>query len=400
MNINANNKRHYNIRNKLDIFVESGDIIIKNGIQAIVTTNTLDLSSIKGLSKSILDKSDSDYRKRLKNQSIKEEFGCTPIRINLDLNKSVIHIFHVNIPYGTNTNGIETAIINVFKLAYSLSLRTIALSLLGTNMLNVKIKDFINGAINAIYYLSNKTNNTLETVYFIDMNSEKIKEVQDKFDEKFGQIPSTSSTPDPIYISSSFRPSRASKSIESKDKEEDCPICMDTLTNPFRSPCCGKKFCKECWDSSMKAKPVCPMCSKVFGEIIGDQPDGGVYITNYYKDEDLPGYAERGHIKIEFTIPGGIQGPNHPNPGLRYKGKNVDAYLPNNIEGAEISKLLTRAFKNKVLFTIGRSTTTGADNVVTFNDIHLKTSKTGPYGYPDPTYLTRVRGELKDKGVK
>jgi hypothetical protein len=51
------------------------------------------------------------------------------------------------------------------------------------------------------------------------------------------------------------------------------------------------------------------------------------------------------------------------------------------------------------MFTIGRSSTTGEDNVVIWNDIHHKTSRTGTYGYPDYTYLTRVKKELAAKGI-
>ncbi|CAF4350675.1 unnamed protein product, partial [Adineta steineri] len=50
-----------------------------------------------------------------------------------------------------------------------------------------------------------------------------------------------------------------------------------------------------------------------------------------------------------------------------------------------------------------RSTTTGQENVITWNDIHHKTSISGGpdrFGYPDPTYLNRVRQELADKGYK
>jgi len=96
----------------------------------------------------------------------------------------------------------------------------------------------------------------------------------------------------------------------------------------------------------------------------------------------------------------GIQRSDHPNPGTPYTGRNIKVYLPNNDEGKEISKLLKIAFDNKILFTVGTSRTSGLDNVITFNDIHLKTAKTGQFGYPDPNYFNRVRGELKSKGIE
>ena len=67
----------------------------------------------------------------------------------------------------------------------------------------------------------------------------------------------------------------------------------------------------------------------------------------------------------------------HPNRGVPYYGTRRHAYLPNNDEGQEVCQLLKRAFDAKLVFTIGRSITTGRNNVVIWNDIHHKTSTTG-----------------------
>jgi len=69
---------------------------------------------------------------------------------------------------------------------------------------------------------------------------------------------------------------------------------------------------------------------------------------------------------------------HHPNPGERYSGARRTAYLPGNAEGEEICRLLKRAFNAGLVFTIGSSTTSGRDNVVTWNDIHHKTKPHGP----------------------
>jgi deltex-like protein len=64
--------------------------------------------------------------------------------------------------------------------------------------------------------------------------------------------------------------------------------------------------------------------------------------------------------------------------------------------------LLKEAFERKLTFTVGRSVTTGLDNQVVWNGIHHKTSTSGgssSFGYPDPTYLTRVKEELACKGI-
>jgi len=68
---------------------------------------------------------------------------------------------------------------------------------------------------------------------------------------------------------------------------------------------------------------------------------------------------------------------NHPNPGKPFKGTRRTAYLPATVEGEETCKLLREAFNAGLIFTIGKSHTTGEDNVCIWNDIHHKTSKTG-----------------------
>ena len=67
----------------------------------------------------------------------------------------------------------------------------------------------------------------------------------------------------------------------------------------------------------------------------------------------------------------------HPNPGQRYHGTHRSAYLPNNAEGNEICQMLRRAFDAGLIFTVGRSNTTGYDNAVIWNDIHHKTTISG-----------------------
>ena len=70
------------------------------------------------------------------------------------------------------------------------------------------------------------------------------------------------------------------------------------------------------------------------------------------------------------------------------------AYLPNNEEGKEVKKLIKTAFDRKLVFTIGRSVTTGQDNRIVWNGIHMKTNTSGGsanFGYPDATYLKRVK---------
>ena len=80
---------------------------------------------------------------------------------------------------------------------------------------------------------------------------------------------------------------------------------------------------------------------------------------------------------ITYTIPSGRQTHEHPHPGKSFVGTTRVAYLPNIPEGAEVFLLLKKAFAARMIFTVGKSVTTGIDNTVVWNDIHHKTSMDG-----------------------
>lgn len=90
----------------------------------------------------------------------------------------------------------------------------------------------------------------------------------------------------------------------------------------------------------------------------------------------------------ELFCPFFCQQPEHPNPGVRYPGTDRVAYLPDSPEGNRVLGLLRRAFEQRLIFTIGTSMTTGLQNVITWNDIHHKTSIWGgPRWYVWPFQL-------------
>ncbi|XP_026167177.1 E3 ubiquitin-protein ligase DTX3L [Mastacembelus armatus] len=187
-------------------------------------------------------------------------------------------------------------------------------------------------------------------------------------------------------------------------EDESCPICMERIVTPEKTTLrCKHSFCRACLKKAFDYKPVCPICGELYGILTGTQPDGGRMNVTTDISFHLPGYDKYGTIIIQYYIPGGIQKDEHPNPGQPYEGISRTAYLPDSSEGKRIVKLLRRAFDQKLIFTVGRSTTTGRNNMVTWNDIHHKTSTHGGpthYGYPDPDYLSRVQNELKFKGIE
>lgn len=89
----------------------------------------------------------------------------------------------------------------------------------------------------------------------------------------------------------------------------------------------------------------------------------------------------------------------HPNPGRPYYAVRFPriCYLPDTRKGRTVLRLLNIAFKRKLIFTIGRSVTTGREDVVTWNDIHHKSNLRGR---PDPEFLDRCLKELAAHGIK
>ena len=100
-------------------------------------------------------------------------------------------------------------------------------------------------------------------------------------------------------------------------------------------------------------------------------------MTSHTTRQSLPGYEKYGTITINYYIPGGTQGPEHPNPGQHFYSTARTAYLPDSPEGQKVYQLLKKAFDARLIFTIGTSHTSGASNRVVWNDIHHKTNKTG-----------------------
>jgi deltex len=85
-----------------------------------------------------------------------------------------------------------------------------------------------------------------------------------------------------------------------------------------------------------------------------------------------------------------------------YPPTRRDVFIPDCVEGRRLLRQLKVAFERKLIFTVGRSVTTGKDNRIVWNGIHHKTSINGGthrFGWPDNTYFNRVTEELAAKGI-
>lgn len=186
------------------------------------------------------------------------------------------------------------------------------------------------------------------------------------------------------------------------DEQDRCQICLygfggEEEEATILSKCNGHFFHKSCVKDWMEAKRYCPVCKASYGIRTGNMPDGT--FKSYVIDTPCSGY-KCDTIVIDWSIPGGIQREEHPNPGVRYSGAWRTGYLPNTPKGQMVYHLLKIAFERRLMFTVGYSITRCCDNVTIWNGIHAKTSMYGgPWGYPDDTYLDRVTDELAAKGI-
>ncbi|KAM6156277.1 putative E3 ubiquitin-protein ligase DTX2 isoform 2-T2 [Rhynchocyon petersi] len=206
--------------------------------------------------------------------------------------------------------------------------------------------------------------------------------------------------------------------------DEDCIICMEKLSvesgysdvtdsktigsvavgrlskcgHAFHLLCLLAMYCNGNKDGSLQ----CPSCKTIYGEKTGTQPQGKMEVYKF--QVSLPGHEDCGTILIVYNIPHGIQGPEHPNPGKPFTARGFprQCYLPDNAQGRKVLELLRVAWKRRLIFTVGTSSTTGETDTVVWNEIHHKTEMdrnvTG-HGYPDPNYLQNVLAELAAQGV-
>ena len=223
-----------------------------------------------------------------------------------------------------------------------------------------------------------------------------------QYDEKIANFNEENKQPDGRY-QDDFNGVEVSLSDENEN--DDCPICLGPFkeNGPIKGTgACCHVFHAKCLEDSLKQDFKCAVCRAVIKKKLGPCPNGYMYITAH-KDLHCAGYENCGTIVIRYALRGGVQGPQHPNPGVRFYPDQRTAFLPDNEAGKEVLKLLKKAWEMKLTFQIGTSISTGATNVITWNDIHHKTSLYGGsanYGYPDVTYLVRVTADMHALGVR
>jgi deltex-like protein len=137
----------------------------------------------------------------------------------------------------------------------------------------------------------------------------------------------------------------------------------------------------------------CAVCETTYGVRIGQMPDGEMKwrTTNV----SCPGFENFNTIEMAYRFPDGRK-----EDGTAYTGTSRKGYIPNSPEGIILFKMFVLAFERRLPFMIGTSLTTGQTNTVVWAGIHHKSNVNGgPFGYPDPTYFSRVLEELKVRNI-
>ena len=191
--------------------------------------------------------------------------------------------------------------------------------------------------------------------------------------------------------------------LSDENNNDDCSVCLGPLkeNGPVKgTSVCEHIFHEKCLKDVLKQSHKCPVCRAVIIEKLGPCPNGYMKIITC-NTMHCAGYKDCGTIQIDYDLFSGTQGPQHENPGAWYGNDYREAYLPDNKAGRRVLELFKKAWKMKLTFTVGTSLSSGQRDVVTWNDIHHKTSLNGgPYGYPDATYLERVAADMHALGVR
>ena len=317
-------------------------------------------------------------------------------------------LFHVRSPtIAYHSDFIGNKQVSLTRLTYSNLLQaafierdfaSLSLPVIGTGVSGLPIQESVVGMVEAVHDFvrnSNYDGTKLLKILVINNDPRRIQLISDAVEftleriyatENLAQGKSLPSTSSDDSENDAKRQSSADDLDDERDvkvgvqEQKTCVICLDEVPkDPSKAKVlnkCGHEFCKDCIDGYFaSAKKSCPVCNTVYGISDGTQPDGNMTVR--VVSQSLPGYPGTKTIEINYSISSGVQGPKHPHPGRHFLGTQRKAYLPDTLEGREVLDLLKRAFNHKLIFTVGQSRTSGADDMVTWNDIHHKTSMHG-----------------------
>uniref|UniRef100_A0A8C5TQ75 E3 ubiquitin-protein ligase n=1 Tax=Malurus cyaneus samueli TaxID=2593467 RepID=A0A8C5TQ75_9PASS len=104
-------------------------------------------------------------------------------------------------------------------------------------------------------------------------------------------------------------PAGAAGAPGDEEPERQCPICLGEMRGP-----------RTCIARALQVRSAWPVCGRFYGQLVGNQPPDGRMLVTRDAALPLPGYEAFGTIIIQYVFPPGVQGVEHPNPGVRYPG--------------------------------------------------------------------------------
>ncbi|KAJ1346052.1 hypothetical protein KIN20_000727 [Parelaphostrongylus tenuis] len=298
---------------------------------------------------------------------------------------------------------LDKAYRSIFREGVARHCTSIAIPGLGCGNIGNSVHSSAVTACTAIFEAAaNNAFDSIEMIKFVDVEQDVI----DKFAAQLYAKIANSNTLESAEVSSSMQ-----KFIKplSEVIEDDCSICLSTLgegdSEVLELPC-AHQYHVQCFREYLNSpghKKWCPMCRKYFDLPLGDQPsEARMFISKNFSLK-LPGHEDSDFTyEISYTVADGIQEASHIRPGKPFTGTRRRAYIPGTPEGTKVLRLLKFAFERRLIFTVGDSLTTGARNVVVWNNIHHKTSVYGgpqKHGFPDPDYLSRVKEDISAMGI-
>lgn len=189
--------------------------------------------------------------------------------------------------------------------------------------------------------------------------------------------------------------------IENIEDDQKCSLCLENFKN-FENIAGRLKFCKghyfhkRCpgglsiidYLESSNHKP-CPVCKTEYGSLTKnddfEQMSGKMFLIKQVGS--LPGYQAEFFWKMKFVVKDGINAEGY------YLGTTQVAYLPDTIEGRKVLILFVKAWRSRKLFIV-------RNGVTTFGGISMKTNPSyGTFGFPDPSYLSRVATQFREHGI-
>lgn len=90
------------------------------------------------------------------------------------------------------------------------------------------------------------------------------------------------------------------------DEVQPCVVCLCEMDDPVELKECKHAFCKQCIMEVFGAKPSCPICGTLYGNVYGDQPRNGI-ADIYIDEESLPGYERKRTWVLYYDFPDGKQ---------------------------------------------------------------------------------------------